>query len=190
LQEKGLITKAKHGGRFLWKTTNPHRIADLFMQDVRDVQRLIPKERTLAPSDLARSSLKILKGRNDIRAVFDDVITHTAKSGTFFRYTSETDLAAVNAYLSPDYRARRDAKHLERRVISNPISGSQKRRRLERFIKFIGAGDDMFDQNIIEIIYEDRVAFIDLNAEEAIIIENAPLANFQKVIFRRLYKRL
>ncbi|MDO8557764.1 MAG: helix-turn-helix domain-containing protein [bacterium] len=190
LSDNGLVAKAKHGKRSLWRATNPERIVDLFVSEVGRIKGLIPKERALSANDLSRSTLKILKGRSGVRAVFDDAIAHTKKGGTFFRYTSETDLAAVNAYLSSDYRKKRDAKRLERRVISNPLSGEQKRPRLERFIKFIKPETDVFDQNIIELIYENRVAFIDLNAEEVMIIENAALADFQKVIFKQLYKRL
>lgn len=84
---------------------------------------------------------------------------------------------------------KRDAE-LERMVISNPVSGKRKNPRLERFIKFILPENDLFIQNIIELIYEDRVAFIDLNKEEGLVIENASLADFQKVIFRQLYKKL
>jgi len=190
LHDNELITKVKNGKRFVWKTTNPERIRDLFVRDTHQLQRLIPKERELSSNDLMHTTLKVLKGRSGIRAVFDDVIAHSKKGSTFFRYTSEKDLASVNSYLSSGYRKKRDAKRLERLVISSPLSGQQKRLRLERFIKFIRTEVAVFDQNIIEIIYEDRVAFIDLNSEEALIIQNTLLAEFQKVIFKQLYKRL
>ncbi len=131
-----------------------------------------------------------LKGPSGIRAAFDDVIERMPKGEMFYRYTSERDVAAVNRYLSPDYRIRRDKKKLERRVISNPISGKAKRSRLERFIKFIPQQTDMFDHNIIQLVYADSVAFINLNTEEVSIIRDRELARFQSVIFNQLYGKL
>ena len=99
-------------------------------------------------------------------------------------------MAKVNRYLSPNYRIAREKKKLERLVISNPISGKQKRPRLERFIKYIPSEANLFDQNIIHLIYRDRFSFINLNTEKAFIIEDKALADFQKVIFNQLYKKL
>ena len=75
-------------------------------------------------------------------------------------------------------------------VISNPASGSQKKSRLERFIRYIPAAVDQFEQNIIQLVYGTRVAIIDLTKEEVTIIENQQLADFQKTIFKVLYKQL
>ncbi len=134
--------------------------------------------------------MRVFSGPKGIRDVFDDVISHSKKRDTFYRYTSERDLDSVNSYLSKDYRKRRDAKHLERLVISNPVSAKRKSSRLERFIKYFPKEVSLFDQNIIQLIYGERVAFIDLNKEEAFVIENQALADFQKVIFKQLYKKL
>lgn len=133
---------------------------------------------------------RFLSGPAGIKAAFDDVIEHTPKGETFFRYTSEKDLAKVNEYLARDYRQRRDKKKLERKVISNYISGSQKRSRLERFVRFIPEEADQFQQNIIQLVYGKRVSIIDLTKEEVMIIENKALAEFQKVMFILLYKQL
>jgi len=135
-------------------------------------------------------SVRFLSGPDGIRAAFDDVVTHAKRGETFFRYTSEQDLAKVNRYLARDYRERRDKKKLERQVISNAASGIQKRSRLERFIKFIPKEADQFEQNIIQLVYGKRVSIIDLETEEVTIIENERLADFQRVIFKLLYKRL
>jgi hypothetical protein len=75
-------------------------------------------------------------------------------------------------------------------VISNPVSGKQKRSRLERFIKFIPSNFDLFQQNIIQLIYGDRISLIDLNTNRVVIIENKALAEFQKIIFQQLYRNL
>jgi len=185
LLELGLVTKTLSGKRVLYVPA-PETVAfALFEKEVARVQK-----QSLVPASPTTATVRSLEGAKGIREVFDDVIEHSKRGETFYRYTSEKNLEKVNSYLSPDYRARRDKKKLERLVISNPVSASQKRSRLERFIKFIPKDMSVFDQNIIELIYGDRVAFIDLTNEKAFIIENPALADFQKVIFKQLYKKL
>jgi hypothetical protein len=43
---------------------------------------------------------------------------------------------------------------------------------------------------VIQLVYGSRVTMIDLTKEEVMIIENKRLADFQKSIFKVLYKRL
>jgi len=188
LNEK-LITAKKTGRRNYYVPESIQRLEILFTKDLENLTKII-KIRRVKEVEIINSSTRIFHGPGGIRAVFNDVVEHSKRGDTFYRYTSEQDLASVNRYLSSDYRKRRDKKHLERLVISNPTSGRQKNPRLERLIKFIPPETDLFNQNIIQIIYRDRVAFIDLNTEKSIIIENSSLADFQKVIFKQLYKKL
>lgn len=39
-------------------------------------------------------------------------------------------------------------------------------------------------------MYGDKVAFIDYNSETVLLIENPKIAEFQKALFKSLYKRL
>ncbi len=184
-----LVGRHTTGKRTYYFAGSPHllgkavKIAD--MQTEKAVAPLIQKREKDVPQDV-----RFLYGADGIRAAFDDVISHSKRGETFFRYTSEKDLEKVNTYLAPDYRERRDSKKLERMVISNAISGQQKKSRLERFIRFIPSDVEQFEQNIIQLIYGDRVSLIDLTKEEVTIIENKQLADFQKSLFRVLYKRL
>ena len=195
LSDRGLIFRSPQGKRFVWNAANPARVEELFREAVDVVHKVTSNGISKNPhkhktEEVISSTLRLFHGPLGIRSIFDDVISHSKKGERFYRYTSETDLDTVNSYLAKDYRARRDAKKLERQVISNPISGKRKSPRLERFIKFIPPEVDLFDQNVIEIIYGSRVAFIDLTSKEGLILENARLADFQKVIFRQLYKKL
>lgn len=184
-----LISVKKVGKRNYYTAVDERRLIPLFIKNLENIVKNIP-ERKSSGTGADSGIIRIFQGAKEIGAVFDEVIEHTKRGDTFYRYTSERDLEAVNRYLSPNYRKHRDNKRLERLVISNPVSGRQKRPRLERFIKFIPPEASLFDQNIIQIIYANRVAFIDLNIEQAIIIENAALADFQKVIFKQLYRKL
>lgn len=188
LETSSFITSEKGGARTLYRAAAEKRITESFA-------KLTSKASSTASSSgeddsVTLSNLRILTGKRGIRAAFDDVIVHTPKGETFYRYTSEQDLARVNSYLSDDYRAKRDAKKLERLVISNPLSGKQKRSRLERFIAFVPPELEPFQQDVIQLIYGNRISLIDLNTEQVVIIENPALANFQRSIFKMLYRKL
>jgi sugar-specific transcriptional regulator TrmB len=189
LSEHHFICTVIRGKRKCYKITDPSLIAIEYAkassQVAKEMEKLVSSNK-----NIINEKVRFLEGKNGIREAFDDVISHTPRGETFYRYTSEKDLDEVNSYLSEEYRIRRDAKKLERLVISNPLSGEQKRPRLERFIKYMPEKHTLFDQNVIEIIYGDRISFIDLNSEKVIIVENKAMAEFQKVIFQQLYRAL
>ena len=126
-----------------------------------------------------------------ITYVFDDIIDSSKKWDTFYRITSETDVEKINnKYLPKDYRERRDKKDLERYVIMSSNAAKIKRPRLEREIKIIPENSVEFKDNVLMSIYANKIAFIDFNTETSIIIENKDIADFQKKIFKLLYKNL
>ena len=184
-----IVVRGISGKRITYQVAHPSVLEKLLSHETSETNRTLAKLKK-SHKNVAPANIRFLFGREGITEAFDDVITHTHREGIVYRYTSEKNLSEVNAYLAPDYRKRRDAKKLERLVISNPVSGSQKQKRLERFIRYIPADVDRFDQNIIQFVYGSRVSFIDITKQEVMIIENAALATFQKVIFKQLYKKL
>ncbi|MCX6758212.1 MAG: hypothetical protein NTX14_00705 [Candidatus Nealsonbacteria bacterium] len=189
LLARRFVFKTLEGRRNLYHAANTRLIATAFTQTSVVVSEKMAKL-AVANDQYKQKEIRFLNGFDGIRAAFDDVINHMKHGEIFYRYTSERDLDAVNKYLSGDYRTMRDKKKLERMVISNPVSGKKKKPRLERFVKFIPPDIDLFDQNIIQLVYGDRISLIDLNTERVLIIENKPLADFQKVIFKQLYGKL
>jgi sugar-specific transcriptional regulator TrmB len=189
LTDRHFVFETELGKRRSYHAANYRLIMQAFTKTCGSITKKIA-EKSAADELYALKEIRFLEGKKGIRAAFDDVVTHLKRGETFYRYTSEKDLDAVNSYLSKDYRALRDRKKLERMVISNPVSGMRKRPRLERFVKFIPPQVDLFDQDIIQLVYGDRISIIDLNKERVLIIENQALAEFQKVIFRQLYDKL
>lgn len=177
------------GKRHFYHSASRDTILTNFSETVKSVAYGITKT-IVSKEEYLQKEITFFEGEEGITKAFADVVEHTPRGETFYRYTSENDLEAVNKLLPKDYRALRDSKKIERLVISNPVSGKQKRPRLERFIRFIPPEVDLFEQNIIQLIYGDRISFIDLNSQRVIIIKNKPLAEFQKIIFRQLYKFL
>ena len=190
LKERGLLIEEYIGKRKHYSIQDPKELRDIVKDISIDLEETLPDIEDLYSKQDQESTIKILEGKKGIGFVFSDVVNSLGKGDTFFRYTSEKDLDKVNSFLPKDYREKRDAKHLERLMISNAKSGNQKKPRLERFIKYIPQENEQFDQNIIQLIYGDKVAIIDLNSETSFIFKNKLLADFQKTIFKALYKKL
>jgi sugar-specific transcriptional regulator TrmB len=190
LQDKGLVSLTLRGKQKYYVAENPGRLKNLVSDLSVAVDNLLPELETMMLRKQNRPLVRILEGKKGVSTVFDDIISSCSKGETFYRYTSELDLDKVNSYLSKDYRTKRDAKKLERLVISNKLSGTQKKSRLERMVKFLPQNAEPFNQNIIQLAYANKIAIIDLNTETSLIIENESIAHFQKVIFRTLYKNL
>lgn len=126
-----------------------------------------------------------------ITNIFNDIVNSSKKGDTFYRITSETNVEKINdEYLPKDYREKRDKKDLERYVIMSPNAAKLKKARLEREIKVIPEKIFEFQDNVLMTIYAHKIAFIDFNTETSIIIENKDIADFQKKIFRLLFKSL
>ncbi len=185
LLKRRLVSEKTFGKRIYYVAESRAHITKIFVHTAEEVTRL----ESGAPKNSA-GAVRYFEGESAVTALFNDLVEHSRRGDTFYRYTSEKNLDQVNRLLPSDYRKRRDAKRLERLVISNPESGKRKQNRLERFIKFLGSEKESFHQNAIQLIYGDRLAFIDLNTFKGFIIENKTLAEFQKTIFRALYKRL
>jgi sugar-specific transcriptional regulator TrmB len=190
LIEKELCAIELQSGRKLYTISDPDHLTAIVKNINTNLEKVLPNIKSIYSKPKTGPSVKLLKGPAGITQTFTDSIKSSNRGDTFCRYTSEKDLDKVNQYLPKRYREMRDAKKLERLVISNYASGTKKRPRLERFIKFIPKEFDRFEQNIIQLIYSNKVAFIDLNTETSLIVENKALADFQKVIFKLLYKKL
>jgi hypothetical protein len=189
LLKDGVVEESTVGKRVVYAAGSPRKLAEAMRLTEQSSEAALARLVAQREKDVP-GGVRFLRGLGAIRAAFDDVIEHCKPGETFYRYTSEQDLTKVNKLLAPDYRVRRDKKRLERLVISNYQSGSQKRSRLERFIKYIPEEFNQFQFNIIQLVYGKRMSIINLNTKEVTIIENQQLADFQKVIFKTLYKKL
>ena len=190
LTKRGFVSKAIKGKRNVYVAAPPAVLRNSAQETLLSIERDLPELECAYSGDVRRPSITLYEGREGVASVFADLVDSEKKGGTFYRYSSERDLERTNTYLPRDYRKKRDAKGLERFVITAPRIGKGKRARMERAMKYIPPGFDLFDQDVIELIYADKVAFIDLNTETSFIVASANLADFHKKLFRLLYQKL
>jgi len=62
--------------------------------------------------------------------------------------------------------------------------------KLTKDVVIIPKDYDIFEDNITKIIYANKVAIIDYNTQECFIIESSIFANFERKIFKLLFKFL
>lgn len=191
LLEKRLVSQNQKGKSILYTAEPPNRLESIF-DDLRyQFFELLPDLEDTYDSNNKKPKIRFLEGKDGTKRVFDDVVRSLKKGDTFFRYSSNKNgQEKRDRYLPKSYLTMRDNKKLERQVITNDQTAQQKQQKIDRFIKIMPEDFGEFDFNITEIIYGDRVAFIDYNSETAMIIESKTIADFQKHIFKTFYKKL
>ena len=81
-------------------------------------------------------------------------------------------------------------KQIQLMTITNEEQFKNASKSLHQETRKIPQSFDLFEDNISKVIYADKVAIIDYNSETSFVIENVQFAEFEKKIFRLLYKFL
>ncbi len=190
LISRGLASSRLKGKRRLYSAESPHKLSILFEEFSASFEDLVPELEKKYTSRSPSVRIHAYEGKAGIRSVYDDIVATLPKGGTFYRYSSSQTARARNTYVSKAYTKLRDGKRLERYVITNAATKSHKKLKIDRYIKIVPAHYDLFEYNVTQLIYGNKIAFVDYNSETATVIENAKVAEFQKKIFTLLFNKL
>lgn len=191
LLESWFVIISKNWKKKYYSPANPDIIHDAYKEMQERNKWSIEKLSEIYANLDKKPTIVYNEWKRWIKNVFNDIVESSKKWDTFYRITSETDVEKINSeYLPTDYREKRDKKDLERYVIMSANAAKVKKSRLEREIKVIPEDLVEFKDNVLMTIYAHKIAFIDFNTETSIIIENKDIADFQKKLFKLLYKRL
>lgn len=190
LELSGLVTTSPRGKQKLYNAEPPEKLQGLLTHLAENFSSILPQLNKAYSSHSKKPIVKYLTGRAGIQFVYADIIETLPKDGVFYRFSSRKDTTRGDYYLPPNYRKIRDQKRLQRFVISNVPASRLKKPRLERALKVIPPKYDLFAYDITEIIYSDKIAYIDYNTETAFIVENPLVAEFQRKIFKLMYELL
>ena len=190
LEGRGLVSRVRKNKRVFFVAESPEKLETLALGIARDFAHALPALKQTYAAKEKRPLIKFLTGRKGIIFVYEDIITTLKKGEIFYRYSSSKNARRDDWYVPKNYRERRDKKQIERFVITNEKTYGRKKPRLERYTKIVPKEYDLWDYNITQLIYADKVAFVDYNTETAIIIENPIIAEFQRKIFKLLFKKL
>lgn len=190
LQEAGFVSEVLRAKRRFFVPESPENLRQLLENLEKDIDTLLPELIDMHSRSEKHPNVKYLEGKKAITYVFSDIVNTLGKWDVFYRISAERDVDRANSYLPSDYREKRDKKQLERYVIMSEGQSTEKKPRMERELVVIPPEYDEFTDDVQMIVYGNKVAFIEYNTEASIIIENAFIAEFQKKIFKLLYKSL
>ncbi len=190
LVEKGLVSPVPHGKQRWYAAESPDKLQSLLDEANAEFQRVLPDLERAYAVNAKKPLVKTFDGLQGIRFVYEDLLRTLKRGDVFYRYSVQHELAEGERYLPPDYRARRDAKGLQRFVITSTSVMKRKKPRLERAIKVVPPKYGLFDFGVTQLIYGDKIAFIDYNTDTATIIENPVIAKFQTTLFKILFDNL
>lgn len=190
LLSRGLISIIPKGKQKQYGAESPQKLKLLAEDFSRAFDERLPELEALFAKKEKRPVVKFLSGRKGIIFVYEDLLATLKRGEIFYRYSSAKDSRKQDWYVPKNYRERRDQKKIERFVITNEKTSGRKKPRLERYIKVIPKQYDLWEYDITQLIYGNKVAFVDYNTETAVIIENPVIAEFQKKIFKLLFSKL
>lgn len=191
LIQKNLVVESRHGRRKIYLAESPRQLEKIADNIKLEVQTQIPKLLEIYSVSKIKPIISYFEGEQGIRHVYEDLVATCKKGDIFYRYESPRNYRAVRKYLPDEYRVRfRDQGEVERLIITNKITEQQKKQRLGRLVKVVPPKYDLFDYDITQLIYSNKVAFIDFRSETVTVIESPIFAEFQRKIFKLLFDKL
>jgi sugar-specific transcriptional regulator TrmB len=136
-----------------------------------------------------RPILQSLDWKKGIKYIFADIVKTLKKWDVYYRYSSRKSLDK-RWYLPENYKKIREEKVLERFVITNDFLSKNQKSKPRKEIVTIPKKYDLFEDDILKIIYKNKVAIIDYNTDQGFIIENPLFANFERKLFKLLFQFL
>lgn len=188
LIDRGLVSIMPKGKYKLYIAESPEKLERLITELEDDFNVEIHSLQDAYLAQGKKPLIKFFEGDKAIKEVFSDVVHSLKKNDVYYRYSSALTLARKK-YIPDDYRQVRDRKGLERYIITDDDC-TDRRIKLGKAMKFIPPEIKLFDLNITQIIYGNKLAFIDYRTKSVIVIENEMIAEFQKKLFKLLYSRL
>jgi len=190
LQRKELISVIVKGKQKLYTAEPPDKLATVFESLKGDFEKILPDLQRIYERKKKQTLVKFLEGKNGIQFILNDLV-HTLKRGeVYYRYSSKRAALALEKYIPRGLRKRRDAKQLQRYMITDAAAEWQEKQTLNRAHKLLPSSSHLFNDNTAELIYAGKTAFIDFDSETAVLIENPTTAEFQKKLFKALYNLL
>lgn len=190
--EKWLLIEILSWKRKHYISENPKILKNLLDDLKTDFYVFLPYLEKTYNYSFDKPVIKHFSGKSGIKNIFIDIWNSLEKWDVFYRYSSRIDIENTSIKQSDydKYKKLREEKKLERMVITSEYLENFKSKRLEKDVVLIPNKIDSFDDNITKIVYWDKLAIIDYNTFESIIIENKSLAKFEKKLFKIMFKLL
>jgi sugar-specific transcriptional regulator TrmB len=194
LSQKHLVVTTPKGKRVVYSAESPDSLKDLLFERfafLEDEIALLEKKFSRSHAR-KKTSVRLLEGEGAIAQAILAIPKSLKTGDVYYRYSAR-DIEGPHTIpkkILHAYAQKREAKKLERYVITGKKNYEQKHDALDREIKIVPPEFDLFQQNVSQIIYGNTILLLDYNEETALVIENPALAEFQKKIFLLLFRLL
>lgn len=192
MEENWLISKVINWKRICYVWESP-KILKNYLENIKnDFDLYVPEIERIYENKFSKPILKHISWKKQIKNIFLDIANSLNKWDVFYRYSSRKNIedTSIDRKEYEQYKIIREQKKLERYVITNEYLHNLKPKKLEKEVVTIPKNFDLFEDNITKIIYANKVAIVDYNTFESFIIESEMFANFEKKIFKLLFKFL
>jgi predicted transcriptional regulator len=186
---RGLVSATPRGKRLYYTAESPQLLQPLFAELTQQYAAVLPDLAQLY-NKKSTPVVRYLPGRDGMRFVMNDVMETLPRGGTYYRYSSRRRTTADPRLIPKDFAKRRDAKQIQRYVITSEKLLRSKKPELNRHVKVIPPKYDLFQYDVSQLMYENKVAYLDYNSMSALIIENPVVATFQRRLFLLLFNLL
>lgn len=188
LLSANLISKITRGKRTMYKAESPAVLSALSKSHIENMNSVLPILLETFHNKDKKPKISFFDGKEGISTVYEQLVSSTKKEGAIYRYESPKDYKRNKRYYPALYWRRAGATgDIDKYVITNQKTHDKRHRNLNRLSKAVSIP---FEDNITQLIGNDKVIFIDYDTESAILIENERFANFQRNIFKMLFEKL
>lgn len=188
--ELGIVYKVMQWKSTFYKAAPPSSLEELFHKTQRDFEWMMEYMKSIYVKEKQKPEIRYFEWKKWFSFVMRDIVSTLQKWDSFYRYSARKPFEIKEVYSNKAYKAKRDVKQLERYVITSEKLQKSKKKKLEKDVVIIPTEYDPFDDNISKFIYWSKVAVMDYNTNISFIIESQVMANFEKKIFKLLFKFL
>ncbi|MBP9762346.1 hypothetical protein KBD34_01890 [Patescibacteria group bacterium] len=191
LQKQGSVSSVQKGKRTIYLPEDPQTLRNVMAQKQEVLDEILPTLTEKFSQRRLQPIVRCFVGKTGITEVYNDLLRSLKKGEVFFRYESPRDYKKQDVYLPKAYFERVcEKREIEKFVITNNVTAQSKPKQPERSVKVVPQNFDVFEYNITQIIYANKVAFIDFEAEAAWIVESERFALFQRQLFKLFLEKL
>lgn len=190
--EKNIVSKTRKGKRTYYVAESPRSL----LSSVEALKTELENELPSLEEDFARNkrkpAIRFFEGRAGISHAYEELLGGAGRGDIIYRYESPKDHSKIKSYYPRLYwdKASEQGGLIEKYVITNEKTQKARKQRLGRYSKMIPASFDLFEYDMSQLVLRNKVAFIDYASETASIIESQVFADFQRKIFRLLFRFL
>jgi len=191
LIKKNFIIIQLSGKKKLYIPENPNKIYDEFVNMEFKIKNLTRELKEKYNTNINKLKITQYQGKYAIRNAYKEVIENTKIKNNIYRIENIEPNVKLHDYYPEIYKQRAyEGGDINKYVILNESKSKIRKPRINRYTKIMSAKDIGPAENVFQVISDKNVMFVDLNSEQAFLFEGEKFAQFQKNIFKILYKKL